>query len=55
MFYSRALRCLGINLKNALTVDIVLADDNVLNMQLGSGIEIDLAGDAREAPEVLIL
>ena len=49
------LRCLHVDVEDALAVEIVLRDEDILDVLLGTGIEIHLAGYTREAPEVLVL
>ena len=42
------------DIKDALAVGIVLTHNDVLDMGLGTGIEIHLASNTRQSPEVLI-
>ena len=44
-----------IDREQALAFLVVLSDGNILDMGLGGSIEISLAGDTCEAPEVLVL
>ena len=46
---------LHVDIEQAVAVLIVLTHKDVLDVSLRTGIEIHLSGDARKAPEVLIL
>ncbi len=55
LLYRGSLGSLYVHVELTLAVEIVLSDGDIFNVHLRTGIEIHLAGNTCEAPEVLIL